>query len=103
MADKKYIGQGKLHEFNDGGSVINGIVFLDFDDNDVQTAKSGREFVKISVSERSTPDEYGNTHYITLDDFKPDKSKSREKSNGNTSSKRTTKPSRVRRGDEVPF
>ena len=103
MADKKYIGQGTIHKFSDGGHAINGIMFLDFDDNDVQTTKTGREFVKISVCKRNTPDEYGNTHYIVLDDFRPDKSKSRGKSNGSTAKKSTTKPSRVRRGDKVPF
>lgn len=75
MADKIYTGSGKEKFFNDGGSLI-GITL------DIETlqqnfkeygfvTQQGKKKIKVNVSSRREIDQYGNSHTVTIDTFKP--------------------------------
>lgn len=70
---KNYISGGaKKVTFGDGGSIIN----LDLKLEDINNLPvSDKGYIRIVVAERSTTDQYGNTHYVYENQFVPDKSK----------------------------
>ena len=77
MNDKIFIGNGKEKVFDDGGSVINATITLDefkqyFKEYGF-TTKQGKKMLKIIIGKRREPDQYGKTHWITLDQWKPDR------------------------------
>jgi len=75
MSEKIYVGNGKEKTFDNGGSIIN--VTLDVDD----LAKAFKEYgwttpgqkrkIKVNVSKGRELDQYGNTHYVVVDTWKP--------------------------------
>lgn len=75
MPDKIYVGDGKLKTF-EWGNVLN--VTLDLDslieefNNHGYVAKNGRRKVRVTVARKKEPGQYGDTHYITLDQWHPD-------------------------------
>jgi len=76
MSEKIYIGSGKEKHFNDGGSVINLTIGLDgiaqyFKDYGF-TTDQGKKKLKLIVSKRREIDQYGNSHYVTVDTWKPE-------------------------------
>jgi len=76
MSEKIYIGSGKEKHFNDGGSVINLIIGLDgiaqyFKDYGF-TTDQGKKKLKLVVQKRREIDQYGNSHYVTVDTWKPE-------------------------------
>lgn len=77
MADDKiYVGTAKEKTFNDGGSIIKIMLSLDgmkdHFDNYGFTTEQGKKKIKLLVSQRREPDQYGNTHYVTIDTWKPE-------------------------------
>ena len=70
---KNYISGGaKEVRFNDGGTIIN----LDLKLEDLNSLPvSDKGYIRIVVAQRSTVDQYGNTHYVYENTFVPDKSK----------------------------
>jgi len=75
MSEKIYIGSGKEKVFPDGGSVINCMITLDglnqiFKDHGFTTDK-GVKKLKIIVGKRREPDQWGNTHSVEIDTWKP--------------------------------
>lgn len=108
MAKNKQYLKGSAREivFNDGGSLIN--VWIDLDDlsekNLVKTTKSGRKGVAFTISKRREEGEYGDTHYMYV----------QEREEGGSSGAKTTSvkkasvarpssPSRGNTSDELPF
>ena len=74
--EKIYIGTAKEKVFDDGGSVIKITMSLDgmkehFDKYGFITDK-GMHKIKLIVSKRREEDQYGNTHYVTIDTWKPE-------------------------------
>lgn len=81
MADgeKIYVGNGKKHVFPNGGSEIK-IAFKltgikELFEKYGFTSQNGDMFIPIILNERREPDQYNNTHYLTINTFKPDPSK----------------------------
>ena len=76
MSDKIYIGTAKEKTFSDGGSIINIMLSLDgmkgHFDNYGFTTDQGKKKIKLVLSQRKEPDQYGNTHYVTVDTWKPE-------------------------------
>lgn len=75
MSDKIYVGNGKVKSF-DWGSVLNATLDLDalvlqYGAHGFANQKGDRK-IKVTVMKRKEPDDYGNTHYITLDTWHPD-------------------------------
>lgn len=72
MAEKTYLKcSAKQKTFDDGGSVIR----LSFKDSDiaefVRTHKNDRGYVNLVIRERKEVGQYGDTHSVYLDDWKP--------------------------------
>lgn len=76
MSEKIYIGTAKEKIFDDGGSIIDIMLSLDgmkehFEKYGFITDK-GMHKIKLILSKRREPDQYGNTHYVTLNTWKPE-------------------------------
>lgn len=76
MNDKIYIGNGKEKTFDNGGSVINCMITMDglaqiFKDHGF-TTQNGVKKLKLIIGKRREIDQYGNSHYVQIDTWKPD-------------------------------
>ena len=76
MSDKIYIGNGKEKTFDNGGSVINCMITMDglsqiFKDHGF-TTQNGVKKLKLIIGKRREIDQYGNSHYVQIDTWKPD-------------------------------
>ena len=76
MSEKIYIGTAKEKTFDDGGSIVDIMLSLDgmkehFENYGFITDK-GMHKIKLILSKRREEDQYGNTHYITLNTWKPE-------------------------------
>ena len=74
MEEKIYCGNGKVHNFNEG-SVLN--IMLDmttlekyFQEHGF-TSNAGNKKIKIKVQARKEVDQYGNSHSVLIDQWKP--------------------------------
>jgi len=76
MEDKIYIGSAKEKTFQDGGSVINIMLSLDGLNEHFKnygfTTDQGKKKLKLVLSRRREIDQYGNSHYVTVDTWKPE-------------------------------
>jgi len=80
MAEEKiYVGNGKEHVFGDGGKIIKLRIGLDnlkkYHELYGFTTDAGKHMITLIVSERREKDQYGNSHFVTVDTFKPDPSR----------------------------
>lgn len=75
-ADKIFCGSGKKKEFNNGGSVTDVMLDLDVLNSNFQehgfTTTGGKRMIKIKVSTKREPDQYGKTHSAEIDTWKPE-------------------------------
>jgi hypothetical protein len=75
MADHIYCGSGKEKTFGDGGSIIT--VTLNVDEILAQydaygfTTNAGKRTIKVKVGPRRTIGQYGETHTVEIDTWKP--------------------------------
>ena len=68
MPEKLYCGSGKKGMYS-----IKLNISIDRIPEEWITEKDGKRYVRLEVSERRTPDQYGNTHSVTVDTWrKPD-------------------------------
>ena len=78
MSEHIYVGSGKEKIFGDGGSVINVSLEMDkirqFWGQYGFTADSGKQYLKIKISKKREPDQYGKTHTVEIDTWKPNSS-----------------------------
>lgn len=76
MSEKIYIGSGKEKTFDNGGSIINITIGLDgikeYFEQYGFTTDQGKKKLKLIVSKRREIDQYGNSHYVTVDTWKPE-------------------------------
>ena len=74
--EKIYIGTGTEKVFKDGSSLINITLSLDglkdHFENYGFTTQQGKKKLGITVSRRKEPDQYGHTHKVILNTFKPE-------------------------------
>ena len=74
--EKLYCGSGKSHTFPSGGTKI--AVALDLDmlakhfKEHGFTTQGGKRMIKVDVVEKREVDQYGKTHYLSIDTWKPD-------------------------------
>lgn len=69
MADKNFVkGSGKKIEFNNGGYVIN----ISLNVEDLKRLPQNKGYVKLTLSERKAPDQYGNNIMIYENDYVSD-------------------------------
>jgi len=70
MSEKIYVGNGKKKEAKFGD-----IIKLSFSEADLDTLKQNlneRGYVNLDCCERKQIDKYGNSHYMTIDNWEPD-------------------------------
>lgn len=97
---KKYLsGSGKVTKFNNGGTIINlSVKLADLNNLPKYPSKNGDDYVRISVSLKDEPDQYGNECSIYENDYKPNKDAGVSKP---APAKATTKPKAET--DDMPF
>lgn len=67
MADKKYIGGSAKAVKTQYGEILNLSLKLE----DMQEIVNERGYVSMSVMARREPGQYGDTHYVVENDYKP--------------------------------
>jgi hypothetical protein len=65
MEKKNYVGNGKKKEFSNGGSLIN--ISLQY----AKLVPNEKGYVNLVVGGKKETDQYGNTHAVWVNDFKP--------------------------------
>jgi hypothetical protein len=77
MSDKIYVGNGKTINTKYGDYLK---ITVDLDslirefENYGFTTNAGKRKIKLDIPKRREPDNYGNTHAVTIDTWKPDDS-----------------------------
>lgn len=76
MADHIYVGSGKERTFDNGGSVITVSIDVDKLINACKdhgyNSDAGKRYIKLKVGRRREIDQYGNSHSVEVDTWKPD-------------------------------
>jgi len=75
MGNKIYCGNGKEKQFQNGGSLIEVMLDIDtlaknFDAYGFRT-QAGKRKIRVKVCQSREVDQYGNTHYVEVDTWKP--------------------------------
>ena len=84
MAEKETIfcGNGKEVKFDDGGFIVNFSLGLDKIKDHVYEY-DGKKYVNLTMCKnRDGANEYGKTHYVKINDFKPEEKKEATASGG---------------------
>jgi uncharacterized membrane protein len=74
MENKIYCGSGKEIKFQNGGSLVKlSLCLSDIPDEFVKLSeKNGKKYVTLKLTSRKSIDNYGNTHSVEVDTWKPD-------------------------------
>ena len=77
--DKIWCGQGKKREFSNGGSITTISIDLDtieqyFEQYGKRGKNNGKRYITLKVASKREEDQYGNTHSVEIDTWKPDNS-----------------------------
>ena len=102
MSEKIYCGSGKEKQFENGGSQITVTLNMDelekyFSDYGFVT-NTGKKTIKVKIGKRREAGQYGETHTVEIDTFKPSpssgeqKTKRQEAKDGFQQTARTGKP-----------
>jgi len=71
MSDTKiYFGQGKEFKFEDGGTTLN-ISFSNKDLDEMKGYLNEKGYINLRCTKRKEPSQFGQTHSIVLDTWKP--------------------------------
>lgn len=86
--DKIFCGSGKKREFNNGGSITQVMFNLDVLNKYFEqygfTTDQGKKMIKVDVATlRNGPDQYGKTHSVSIDTWKPDNQQQQAPPSGN--------------------
>tara|TARA_R100000900_G_scaffold103697_1_gene80535 strand:+ start:46 stop:303 length:258 start_codon:yes stop_codon:yes gene_type:complete len=74
MSDKKiFVGNG-VEKF-DGNLVSVSVCLSDLPSEYIQTGNNGKKYINLNVQKRQEVDQYGKTHYIAVDTWKPEAKK----------------------------
>lgn len=75
MPDRIYCGNGKEKRFPDGGSIVTITVDLDTLIREFPnygfTTDAGKRKIRLKVGQRREVDQYGNSHLVEVDTYKP--------------------------------
>jgi len=72
MSEKIYVGSG-VEKFD--GDLVEISVCLSKLPKEFMFEYNDKKYIKLKVSKKRKEDEYGNTHYVTVDTYKPEKKK----------------------------
>ena len=76
MEEKIYVGSGT--EKFDGNLVSASLCLSDLPAEHMTTGKNGKKYINLNVQKKKEKDQYGNTHYIAVDTWKPDVKKAEQ-------------------------
>lgn len=112
MADKIYVGNGKERTFDNGGSVITITVDVDALINACKdygfTTEAGKRKIRLKVAQRREIDQYGNSHLVEVDTWKPEQGRQSSQSSAPAGgyqkrpANATATPSRASQPDQEP-
>jgi hypothetical protein len=74
MSDKIYCGSGK--RVGNYGTIAVSVCLDDIPAEYKQKSKNGKTYVNIRIDEKREVDQYGKSHSVTVDTWKPDAPKS---------------------------
>ena len=99
---KIFVGSAKKKEFQKGGSILNASICLDDLINhseEFQTISTGngKKYIKLKITSRKEPDNFGNTHSVEIDTWKPEQQQS-----GNVQAQ-SAPQSQQNFEDDIPF
>lgn len=70
-----FLGTLKKREKEARETILTGILYLDNIKNlpveHIKEDKNGKNFIKVVVLEKRSPDNHGNTHNVKIDTYKP--------------------------------
>ncbi len=75
MSEKIYVGGAKAKTWDDGNTSFN-ISFSDADIKILIENQNEKGYVNLKMNQRREPSQYGQTHSIVIDDWKPTQSAS---------------------------
>ena len=71
MSDKIFVGSGKV--FGKYGQIGVNICLSDLPEEHIFTSdKNNKKYIKLNISQKRQPDNYGNTHSVEVNTWKPD-------------------------------
>lgn len=70
MSNKLFCGRGK--RFGQYNAISLSICLDDLPKEYITTGKNGKRYIKLNVNEKREADEWGNTHSVEVDTWKPD-------------------------------
>lgn len=102
MSDKIYVGKGKKvgqYEIISASICIDDIL-----PHAVKSDKNGKRYVNIDISQMRSPDQWGKTHTISINEWKPDPSKAKTQENQQPEKKEEIDyPSDDINPEDIPF
>lgn len=103
MADKIFVGNGKEHVFDDGGSIVK----LGFSKKDIQTMINNindNGYCNLVLNRRKQASEHGDTHYMKIDTWRPSqKNESQYAQKGVSASNGQQSSAANNFDDDIPF
>ena len=78
MAENIFCGSGREVSFDNGSSIVNVTLNLAELKEHIYDY-NGKKYVNLTVGARKEPDQFGKTHYVKINTFKPDENKKSEK------------------------
>jgi len=91
MNDKIFVGSGKTAKYSTKISIC----LSDIPKEHITESK-GKKYINLELKERREPDQYGKTHYVTVDTWKPEQKSS-------THTQTVSKQSDFFEEDTLPF
>ena len=72
MSEKLYCGKGKVVEGKFGNFMKLNLCISDIPAEFKDEARNGKLYTRLNISRMKNPDNYGNTHTVTVDTWKPE-------------------------------
>jgi len=76
MEDKIYVGSG-VEKF-DGNLISCSLCLTDLPSEHMFDGKNGKKYIKLNVQKKKETDQFGKTHYVAVDTWKPEPKKEQE-------------------------
>ena len=71
MNNKIFCGSGK--EFGNYGTVNISVCLSDLPKEHITEGSNGKKYMRLKLNRKREPDQYGNTHSLEVDTWKPEK------------------------------
>ena len=77
MAENIFCGSGREVSFDNGSSIVNVTLNLAELKEHIYDY-NGKKYVNLTVGARKEPDQFGKTHYVKINTFKPEEKKAKK-------------------------